>query len=436
MFWKVSSEKWDVTPYWWCWGIWPRQSDSDSSVCCAFTKKRLNHLCIKMSCWDWLELLPGSFPSRSRMRWMCGSVHFRVLLIRLWGRVYGWGDGINPCLFCLAEGGPHDFFFWFRCAFEVFMLMLPLVLGHADKTTLGRSGITAKDSLDISRPIQTITSSSGSELWAELRVLIFHDICYGKPVGAIHVEFPNRWSWISGRLWRNPHIFWCAKRHVSHLRSPDNEATKTWIKGSLLERDVEKQLPFVAHFLEKSGLSHIFFVCLAQGTPVSTWDSRTVLTLTIGVVPCRHTGISGALRTRRQERFFAGEFRPPSSHGSPEDGPWNGPWYPLVNQHSDGKSPSLIGKPTTNGPFSLANCYGTGTKLHQCFAGSELLARKGAAGAFHGCLWRSTLESPFFVGTRDVNQEGNCPFTSFYQPFCKFWFSGFSTNKTWSNMGI
>ena len=30
--------------------------------------------------------------------------------------------------------------------------------------------------------------------------------------------------------------------------------------------------------------------------------------------------------------------------------------YPLVNWHSHGKSSSLIGKSTINGPFSIANC--------------------------------------------------------------------------------
>ena len=30
------------------------------------------------------------------------------------------------------------------------------------------------------------------------------------------------------------------------------------------------------------------------------------------------------------------------------------PYYPLVNKHSNGKSPFLIGKPSINGPFSIA----------------------------------------------------------------------------------
>ena len=103
---------------------------------------------------------------------------------------------------------------------EIFMLMLPLVLGHADKTTLGRSGITTQP------------------LWI-------------------------RWT-----ISRNVHI------------------------------DVENP-PFVEHFPGKNGLSTSFGMFI-PGYPCKN-PPRDSLTLTIGVVPCRHTGISGALRMRRQD---------------------------------------------------------------------------------------------------------------------------------------
>ena len=122
--------------------------------CCACIKKRLNHL------------RSGSCGSpRTDDQWKEMNVWIRFILYVGEGLLFGRWD--------------HSLPFWpidLAVFVEIFMLMLPLVLGHADKTTLGR-------------PFSCQVRQT------ELRVYpgypYSEDSPKGKAVGAVHSEFPK-----------------------------------------------------------------------------------------------------------------------------------------------------------------------------------------------------------------------------------------------------
>ena len=131
------------------------------------------------------------------------------------------------------------------------------------------------------------------------------------------------------------------------------QPTKTWMIPSW-KRSHRCGKPTICRtFSGKEWAFHIFWYVYPR---VPLQESTTGLPNTMGVVPCRHTGISGALRMRRQD--------------------------------------AVPGDATLRVPVS------------QCFlAGSELLACKGAAGAFHGCLWqRGRFLFSGFLATRSDQQ--------------------------------
>jgi hypothetical protein len=131
-------------------------------------------------------------------------------------------------------------------------------------------------------------------------------------------SFPTIWSWISknGRLWRKSHIFDAQNDMFSDftLNHPSGGLRTCWqlVNQRRLGLYRPGNVHICSHRCGKPTICRTFsgkewafrlstsFGMFTPGYPCKN-PPRDSLTQTIGVVPCRHTGISGALRMPRQD---------------------------------------------------------------------------------------------------------------------------------------